>query len=300
MSIWKKLFKQRWYLLFTIPGVVYIIVLIAYPIIYNVVMSFQEVTAATLLSDQRPFIGLNNYKAIFADPKFVLSIRNTIWFTVVCIVFQFAIGFALALLFSQDFPLNRLYRGIIMIGWMVPMMVVAALGKWFFTGDRASMVNFLLLRLGLISDPVKWLVNSRSAMIALAIVNIWKGIPFNMLLMSTALSTMPEELYEAASIDGAGAGQRFWYITVPMLKPTILAVITQGFILTFKVFDLIVCMTSGGPADTTQLMATYSYKLTFDQFQFGLGAAGANVMFLLLLVVSLVYIRFISKDEVIS
>ncbi len=300
MSVLKKIFKQRWYLLFTVPGVVYIVVLIAYPIVYNVVMSFQDVTAATLLSDQRPFIGLTNYKEIFADPKFVLSIRNTIWFTIASIFFQFAIGFLLALLFAQDFPLNRLYRGIVMIGWMVPMMVIAALGKWFFTGDRSSLVNFFLLRLGLIDDPVKWLVNSKTAMTALVIVNIWKGIPFNMLLMSTALSTMPEELYEAAAIDGAGAVQRFRYITVPMLKPTILAVITQGFILTFKVFDLIYCMTNGGPADTTQLMATYSYKLTFDQFQFGIGAAGANIMFVLLLVVSLIYIKFISKDEVIS
>ena len=118
--------------------------------------------------------------------------------------------------------------------------------------------------------------------------------------MTTALTTMPEDIYEAAAIDGASRVQRFFRITVPLLKPTILAVITQGFILTFKAFELIYVMTKGGPADTTHIMATYSYSLTFDQFQFSQGAAIANVMFVILLVFSLFYVKLISKDEVIS
>lgn len=296
----KRIKDLKWFLIFSVPGVIYILFFVAYPIVYNLVMGIQDVTAGTLLKDSRDLIGLANYRTIFDDPKFILSIKNTFIFTAGSIVFQFVIGFLLALLFSKDFPLNRLYRGLMMIGWMVPMMVIAALGKWFFTGDPSGLVNFFLMKLGVIAQPVKWLVNTERCMFALICVNVWKGIPFNMLLMSTALSTMPEDLYEAAALDGAGSVQRFFRITVPLLKPTILAVITQGFILTFKVFDLIYVMSAGGPADTTQVMATYSYKLTFEQFQFGQGAAAANIMFIILLAVSLVYIRFISKDEVIS
>lgn len=187
-----------------------------------------------------------------------------------------------------------------MIGWMVPMLVVATIGKWFFTGDQSSLVNYFLMKLSIIETPIKWMVKTDTALFALICVNIWKGIPFNMLLMATALSTMPAELYEAAAIDGANSLQRFRRITLPLLRPTILAIITQGFILTFKAFELIYVMTNGGPADTTHIMATYSYKLTFELFQFGKGASAANVMFVILLVASLIYIRFISEDEVIS
>ena len=290
----------KWFLVFTLPGVLYIIFFVAYPIVYNVIMGFQDVTAATLLKEHRDFIGLLNYKTIFSNPKVVKSVSNTLIFTVASIVFQFAIGFMLALLFANDFPLNKIYRALVMIGWMVPMLVVATIGKWFFTGDVSSLVNFFLTRLGVLKEPVKWLVSTDTAMFAILCVNIWKGIPFNMLLMTTALTTMPAELYEAAALDGASKVQRFFYITIPLLKPTILAVITQGFILTFKAFELIYVMTKGGPADTTHIMSTFSYSLTFDEFQFGHGAAISNVMFLILFVFSLLYIKLISKDEVIS
>ncbi|MCI8416261.1 MAG: sugar ABC transporter permease [Lachnospiraceae bacterium] len=290
----------RWFLLFSLPGVIYIIFFVAYPIFYNVIMSFQDVTASTLLKTDKEFVGLLNYTTIFSNPKIVGSIVNTLIFTVASIGFQFVIGFLLALLFSNKFPLNKLYRALVMIGWMVPMLVVATIGKWFFTGDASSLVNYFLMKLGFIEEPIMWLVNTNTAMFAMICVNIWKGIPFNMLLMTTALTTMPEDIYEAAAIDGATRIQRFFRITVPLLKPTILAVITQGFILTFKAFELIYVMTKGGPADTTHIMATYSYSLTFDQFQFSQGAAIANVMFAILLVFSLFYVKLISKDEVIG
>lgn len=290
----------KWYLFFVLPGVIYCFILFAYPLFYNISMSFKNVTAMTLLKPTQPFVGWANYQKVLANPKFPLIVSNTFVFTIASIVFQFAIGFLLALLFARTFPLCKFYRGIIMIGWMVPMLVVATLGKWFFTGDQSSLVNYWLLNLGLIDTPQKWLVSTNTSMMAQIIVNIYKGVPFNMLLLSTALATIPEDLHEAASIDGANAIQRFFRITVPLLKPTILAVITQGFILTFKVFELIFVMTKGGPADTTQVLATYSYSLTFDEFQFGQGAAVANILSLILLIASLIYIKFVSKNEVIE
>ena len=290
----------NWYLFFVLPGVIYCFFLFAYPIFYNIDMSVHEVTARTLLSDSQEFIGLENYREVFSNPKFPLMVKNTFVFTFFSIVFQFLIGFVLALLFSRDFPMCKVYRGLIMIGWMVPMLVVATLGKWFFSGDSGSLVNFFLMKLGLLEEPKKWLVSTNSCMFALICVNIYKGVPFNMLLMSTALTTLPEEIYEAADIDGANRFNRLFRITLPLLKPTMLAVITQGFILTFKVFELIYVMSGGGPADTTQVLATYSYDLTFAQFEFGQGAAVANILSVLLLIVSLLYIRFVSRNEVVE
>ncbi len=133
----------------------------------------------------------------------------------------------------------------------------------------------------------------------LIIANSWVGIPFNMLLLTTGLNNVSTEVYEAAAIDGAGSVQRFAKITLPLLKPTIMSVLVLGFVYTFKVFDLVYVMTGGGPVDATEVMSTYSYKLSFQLFHFGEGAAVANVLFVCLFLVALLYLKTISKDEVI-
>ena len=134
-----------------------------------------------------------------------------------------------------------------------------------------------------------------SAVIA---VNCWVGIPFNMLLLTTGLNDIPADIYEAASIDGASGLQKFMKITIPLLKPTIMSVLVLGFVLTFKVFDLVYVMTGGGPVDATEVLSTFSYKLSFQLFHFGEGAAVANILFVCLFLVALVYLKTISKDEV--
>lgn len=283
-----------------LPAVVYLLFFVAYPLVYNVIMSFQDVSIFTLATPDRPFVGLANYKAVFDDPITYTAIKNTFVFTIASIGFQFAFGFGLALLFAKRFPLNQFYRGILMIGWMVPMMVVGTLGKWFFTGDHSGLVNYFMLQLGVISEPFSFMTDPGWAMTAIIVMNIWKGIPFNMLLMATALTTLPQEIHEAASIDGASAVQRFAKITLPLLRPNILITVTQGFIFTFKAFELIFVMTNGGPVNTTHILATYSYKLTFSQFNFGTGAATSNILFVLLIVVGSLYLRLITKDEVMS
>lgn len=297
---WQKKFSDGSGILFFMPVVLYLIFFVAYPIFYNVIMSFQDVSVLTILRANRPFVGLQNYIEIFNDPITFSSITNTFVFTISCIVFQFAIGFALALLFAKRFPLNKFYRGLLMIAWMVPMLIVATLGKWFFAGDQSGLVNVLLRNIGILNEPYSFLTNTNSAMIALICVNIWKGIPFNMLLMATALTTMPEEIFEAASVDGASAMQKFVHITLPLLRPSILVVITQGFIFTFKAFELIYVMTGGGPVHTTDILATAAYRLTFVSFNFGTGAATSNILFFFLLVIGILYLKLIANDEVIS
>ena len=154
------------------------------------------------------------------------------------------------------------------------------------------------LNTGIINEPVEWLLQPVSAMWSLIIANTWIGIPFNMILLSTGLTTIPSSIYESANIDGANAFQKFFRITVPLLKPAIESVLVLGFIYTFKVFDLVYVMTQGGPVNATEMLSTYSYKLSFSEFNFSRGAAAANILFAILFLVSLGYLKLVNEEEV--
>ena len=283
---------------FILPAVLYMLVFIGYPIVYNWLISFQDVTATTLASTARDLIGLDNYRNIKADPTFFKAVKQTFFYTFFCLVFQFSLGFLFALFFSRNFKLSKPIRGFIVISWMLPVTVTALVFKFMFA-EGNGIINTILMNLHLIRKPIGWLIQSGTAMWGLIIANSWVGIPFNMLLLTTGLNNISTEVYEAAAIDGANSVQRFMKITLPLLKPTIMSVLVLGFVYTFKVFDLVYVMTGGGPVDATEVMSTYSYKLSFQLFHFGEGAAVANVLFVCLFLVALLYLKTISKDEVI-
>ena len=283
---------------FILPAVLYMLLFIGYPIVYNWLISFQDVTATTLASKARDLIGFDNYKDIASDPTFFKAVRQTFFYTVFCLVFQFSLGFLFALFFSKNFKLSKPIRGFIVISWMLPVTVTALVFKFMFA-ESNGIINMILLNLHIIDKPIGWLIQGGTAMWGLIIANSWVGIPFNMLLLTTGLNNVSTEVYEAAAIDGAGSVQRFAKITLPLLKPTIMSVLVLGFVYTFKVFDLVYVMTGGGPVDATEVMSTYSYKLSFQLFHFGEGAAVANVLFVCLFLVALLYLKTISKDEVI-
>lgn len=282
--------------LFIVPAVIYMLVFIGYPILYNWVISFQDVTATTLGSSVRDFIGFDNYKVIFADTTFRKSLLHTFIYTVGCLVIQFSLGFLFAMFFTKKFALSKPIRGFIVISWMLPVTVTALVFKFMFA-ESNGIINTILMNLHIIEKPVGWLLQGNTAMWGLIIANSWVGIPFNMLLLTTGLNNIPADTYEAAAIDGANGFQKFIKITIPLLKSTIMSVLILGFVLTFKVFDLVYVMTGGGPVDATEVLSTYSYKLSFQLFHFGEGAAVANVLFICLFLVALVYLRTISKDE---
>lgn len=282
--------------LFIVPAVIYMLVFIGYPILYNWVISFQDVTATTLGSSVRDFIGFDNYKVIFADTTFRKSLLHTFIYTVGCLVIQFSLGFLFAMFFTKKFALSKPIRGFIVISWMLPVTVTALVFKFMFA-EGNGIINTILMNLHIIEKPVGWLLQGKTAMWGLIIANSWVGIPFNMLLLTTGLNNIPADTYEAAAIDGANGFQKFIKITIPLLKSTIMSVLILGFVLTFKVFDLVYVMTGGGPVDATEVLSTYSYKLSFQLFHFGEGAAVANVLFICLFLVALVYLRTISKDE---
>ncbi len=282
--------------LFVLPAALYMVLLVGYPIVSNFVLGFQDVTTTTLSAAVKPFVGLLNYRNLLSDDVLRTSVGNTFLFTLGCLVLQFCIGFALAVLFNREAFAAKTVRGILMIPWMIPMTVTALMFKFMFSSN-VGIVNQGLQVLGIIREPVEWLLEPRSAMLALIIANTWIGIPFNMILLSTGLTTIPREVLEAAAIDGASAPQTFFRITVPMLKPVIESVLILGFIYTFKVFDLVFVMTNGGPVNSTHLLSTYSYKLSFSLFKYSQGAAAANILFVILFIVSLLYLSFVYRDR---
>lgn len=282
--------------IFVLPGFLYMMGILGYPLIYNFILSFRNLNVKTFKNDSSAFVGFQNYIELFHDPTFLLVIKNTFVFTIGCLIFQFLIGFIFALFFSKKFTFAGPIRGLILVGYMMPMSVTALLGKNMF-GVSEGVINDLLLKLGIVHSPVEWLVSSSTAMIAVIAVNCWVGIPFNMLLLTSGLTGVSEEIYDSAAVDGANSLKRFIYITLPLMKPAILSVLMLGFIYTFKAFDLMFIMTSGGPLNSTDVLGTYSYTLSFAQYEFSKGAASAIVLFCCLFVVGLFYLKLIAKEE---
>ena len=296
----KRLSKgERTGYLFVLPALIFMLALVGFPIIYNFVLSLYNQDVITMGQHSEQFIGFQNYTELFQVQTTKTSIINTVVFTAGSIVFQFVIGFLLALLFHLDFKLAKPLRGVLLISWMIPVTVTALLFK-FMLSSSGGVVNTILMDLHLIAKPLDFLVSSELAMPSVIGINIWIGIPFNMILLTTGLSNIPDSYYEAAAIDGANSVQRFFKITLPLMRASMLSVIILGVIYTFKVFDLIWVGTGGGPVDATELLSTYAYRLSFTQYSFSKGAAAANILFAMLFVVGIVYIKLIGKDEVMN
>jgi multiple sugar transport system permease protein len=289
--------KNREGYYFVLPSLIFMLALVGFPIVYNFVLSFNNTDVITIGQHSEKFVGLQNYIDLFKISTMRTSIINTIVFTAGSIILQFVLGFALALLFNKNFRLAKPIRGILLISWMVPVTVTALLSK-FMLSSSGGIINEILLNLHFISKPLDFLVSLNMAMPSVIGINVWIGIPFNMILLTTGLSNIPVSYYEAAEVDGANAFVRFFKITLPLMKASMLSVIVLGVIYTFKVFDLIFVSTGGGPVDATEVMSTYAYRLSFTQYSFSKGAAVANILFLMLFAVGLIYIRMVGKDEV--
>lgn len=293
----KKLFRyDNVGILFVLPAFLYMLIFVGYPIIRNIVLSFQDVNAGNLVRGTKNFIMFENYLELFRDDVLRTSLVNTLKYTILCLIFQFLIGFILALFFSKRFSFAKPVRGILLVPWMIPITVTALMFRLLFATD-IGVINHILRSLHLISKNIEWLTTPGTAMFALVCANIWIGIPFNMILISTGLTTIPKELYESASIDGGGKVQTFFSITLPLLRPTIESVLILGFIYTFKVYDLVYVMTSGGPVNSTHMLSTYSYKLSFEMFKYSKGSAVANVLLVILLLVGVFYIKATTAGE---
>jgi multiple sugar transport system permease protein len=282
--------------LFLLPALVYISVTMLYPIFYNVRMSLEDVNVRTFRANNPPFVGLDNYRTLLENPDFRHAVWLSLIFTVGSLVFQFSIGFALALFFNRPFPGNGLFRALMLLAWMLPTVVSGSVFRWMLDGDF-GIVNYALRELSLIDRNHYWLIDPDTALAGTILANIWVGIPFNMVLLLAGLQNIPTSLYEAASVDGANAWQRFWSLTLPMMRPVSLSVLLLGIIYTFKVFDLVYVMTGGGPVDATTVLPIETYQLSFQFFRFGEGAAAATMLLVALIGVALAYLFWTRREE---
>ncbi len=281
--------------LFILPSLIFIFLFLIYPILYNVNLSFKNTTLINLLQGSDKYIGFMNYLSIFKDPIFLQVLSNTLLFTIVSIFFQFTFGFLLALFFnSSDFPLKNFLQNLLMLPWFIPIIVKGHIWRWFFS-DMGT-INSFLIGVGLINNPIPWISSTSLSIYSLIIANIWLGIPFNFILLYTGLKGLPVEMYEAAEIDGANFLQKTLYITIPSLKPVIITTIMMGCVFTIKVFDLAWIITKGGPANSSHLLSTFSYSLSMEQSQFGLGATVSTIMILLVCLITMFFNFQLSKD----
>jgi multiple sugar transport system permease protein len=278
------------YVFLAIP-ILYLVALVAFPVAYNVIMSLQEVTLGNIVALSRPWVGLDNYREVLGDPDFHKVLLNSLLFVTANVMAQLGIGLAVALFFSQRFPGVHFLRGLLLAAWMLPALVVGALWKWLFA-TQYGVINFVVGR------PVHWLADPSLSLISVTIANIWFGMPFSMILISAALTGIPLEPYEAASLDGAGPFQRFRYITLPALRPALLAIACLITIYTMRAFDLIFAMTGGGPLDSSNVLPLFSYQFTFQQFRFGIGAAIGTFAFIIVFAVALLYIHTLRREAV--
>ena len=281
---------------FVVPVWVYVLCFYVYPLASNVKMGFQNYSVASFYTGSAPFIGFANYTAVFHDPQFTTIVTNTVLFTIGSLAFQFTIGMGLAVFFRRVFPLGGVLRGLLLVPWLLPLVVSGTVWRWMMYND-SGVINYALLRLHLIGQPVPWLASTQVSLAAVIIVNIWVGIPFNMVILYGGLQALPEQVFEAAALDGAGAWQRFTRITLPMLRPVILVVLTLGLIYTVKVFDVIMILTQGGPANSSQTLTTYAYDLSFSQLLFGRGAAVGNILILVAVVFAGIYLRAVRDQD---
>ncbi len=268
----------------------FLFVMAGLPLIYNIVMSFQEVDMFSLGTFVRPFVGFKNYIDLFRQPETLPILFNTVTFVVTSIAGQFAIGFGLALFFWVNFPGANWLRGLFLVSWVMPGLVVGAIWNWILSGDF-GVLNFFLRESGMISGNIFWRSDANFSLWAVVIANIWLGTSFNMILLSVGLASIPGDLYEAAELDGANAWQRFYTITLPMMRSTIGAIISLGLIFTLQQFDLFAAITDGGPNNSSNVAQYWAWDLSFRQYDFGKGATISVIMIVFVMLASVVYVR---------
>ncbi|MFI2377010.1 carbohydrate ABC transporter permease [Streptomyces sp. NPDC018964] len=274
---------------FVAPAVAFMLLFFGYPLVRNIVMSFQHYTPKTFFTGEAPFNGTDNWSSVFQDVLFGKALWHTLVFTAGSLLGQFCIGLALAVFFNRRFPLNGVLRSLILLPWLVPMVVSGIVWRRILDQDT-GVLNTFLDTLGL-GGSTPWLTSPDMALLSVILVNIWIGIPFNMVILYGGLQEIPKELYEASALDGASAWRTFRSITLPMLKPVITVVLVLGFMSTVKILDLILALTDGGPADATQTLGTLTYQNSFVELDFGAGAVVGNVLILVSAVFAVFYLR---------
>lgn len=272
--------------LFLAPAFVLVAVFTYYPMVSGSLGAFRTWTIYNIT--EQPWIGLDNFRAVLSDPLFYNTVGNTILWVVGSIVPQFVIGFALALWMRRRFRFRGLYQALVFFPWAISGFLIGILFRWMFNSEF-GVVNDLLMRTGLIDSPLPWLATPALAMPAVIIANVWYGVTFFAIMILAALQSVPDELYEAASLDGAGKVRAFWSVTVPYIRTTLALTVLLRTIWIFNFPDLIFGMTAGGPGGRTHIVTSYMISVT-QQGEYGRASAIGLIVMLVLTVFAVFYL----------
>lgn len=274
-------------LLFAMPALVVLLALVAYPVAYTGVLS---------VTDQAGnFTGTENFADVLDSRVTPKAFVNTLWWVGGSIVFQVMLGTATAILLNQEFAGRGAVRAIAVIPWVVPGIVAATTWAWMFHTEF-GIINYMLLAPGLVEEPVGWLTNRHTVMPAMIAINIWKLFPFVAIMVLAGLQSIPKDLYEAARVDGATFWDETRYVTLPQVRPVLIAVTLLLVIWALNHITTIYAITRGGPANLTLITPIQIFRLGFESFQFNQAAALSVMFFTAAMVIVALYIRFLARD----
>lgn len=281
-------------LLFLLPLLILVVGLIFYPFYRAIWLSLTD----KLVGYPERFVGLRNYAYLAQDDAFHQVIWNSLVFTVASVALKVVTGLAMALVLNNVIRGRNFLRGLFLLPWITSTVIIALTWRWMFDAfPGRGFLNSFLLDLGLLSQPIAFMATPAGAMAAVVVANWWRAFPFFGVSFLAGMVSIPRELYEAASVDGAGANRRFWHITLPGLKHVIIVTTLLSFILTINDFNIIYVMTRGGPGTATQVFATYSYQVAFGQLRWGRGVT-ISIFVVPILVIGIILIsRYLLRDR---
>lgn len=277
-----------------LPAIAILALVIFYPLVQALLLSLKD--ASLLNATVAPFTGLDNFKQLLGDEVFWTAVKNTFVLTTLSIGGSLVLGMSLALVLNENLPFRNFFRGIALIPWVVPGVVVALLTLYMFN-SQVGVIDYVLVQLGVTERFVDWFGSTRNALWAIILANIWNQTPFYMLMVLAGLQTVPEDEYDAAKVDGANVLQRFRYVTLPNIRGVLAIVIALQVIWNFNNFDLIWATTEGGPVNATTTLTVHVYRMAFKSLDLGYAAAIGVVMLVALLLFSVFYVRAMERGE---
>ena len=275
------------------PAVIAIVVIILSPLVTTIVYSFSNID---LIRDRTTYIGLGNYVELFSGRLFWKAVEINLKFAAIVVIVPTTMGLFFALLLVEEFVGRSIGRTLLILPWALPWIVIGLLWNWIVNAQFGAL-NGLLYTLGLIDKYIPFMANEHWALVFTALASAWRQTSFSAILLLAALQTIPEDLYDAAKVDGAGMRDRFRYITFAWLRPTLTIVLLYNIVLGFLQFDAVWMMTQGGPGDATMLISVLLYRYTFINFDLGMGAAVSNVLGLITMGVGLIFVRLIYRSH---
>ncbi len=281
---------RYWAYLLLLPSLLLVTAVIIYPVLSGINLSFNQFNLLRIAQGMK-FIGLQHYIELFEDPDFQIILKNTATWVIFGALSQFTLGMIAALaLHRKNLKGGAIARVLMLLPWVIPSVVAGHM--WALLLDsRLGVINDILVRLGFLSAYRAWFADPATAMPAVLMVDLWRGFPFFTLLLYAGLSSVPEELYEAAEVDGASPLQKFRAITIPMITPVIVAAIILRVISLMNSPDLMIVLTNGGPGLATYTLSLYAFQIAYDNFNFGAAAAVSVIMLLILMIFTVIYLR---------